>query len=180
MVKLPVIVGFGGINAAGRSSGHNGYRRMIIDALAAAEANQIRASLAALTGQLHKHGSNWIDAAGDTVDLQDYIRIHGAELERGSLIRRVEKNLFDPDHLLFHKKASLAAANGEAFKFEIAKKQVPHPLPSGWSIHQEGSAGEGKISISAGENLDVLLRSYRSAKVNSAGQLPTGFDPATL
>ena len=180
MVKLPVIVGFGGINAAGRSSGHNGYRRMIIDALAEAEANQIRASLAALTGQLHKHGSNWIDAAGETVDLQDFIRSHGAELERGSLIRRVEKNLFDPDHLLFHKKASLAAANGEAFKFEIAKKQVPHPLPSGWSIHQEGSAGEGKISISAGENLDVLLRSYRSAKVNSAGQLPTGFDPATL
>ena len=180
MVKLPVIVGFGGINAAGRSSGHNGYRRMIIDALAEAEANQIRASLAALTGQLHKHGSNWIDAAGETADLQDFIRSHGAELERGSLIRRVEKNLFDPDHLLFHKKASLAAANGEAFKFEIAKKQVPHPLPSGWSIHQEGSAGEGKISISAGENLDVLLRSYRSAKVNSAGQLPTGFDPATL
>ena len=180
MVKLPVIVGFGGINAAGRSSGHNGYRRMIIDALAEAEANQIRASLAALTGQLHKHGSNWIDAAGETVDLQDFIRSHGAELERGSLIRRVEKNLFDPDHLLFHKKASLAAANGEAFKFEIAKKQVPHPLPSGWSIHQEGSAGEGKISISAGENLDVLLRSYRAAKVNSAGQLPTGFDPATL
>lgn len=180
MVKLPVIVGFGGINAAGRSSGHNGYRRMIIDALSAAEANQIRASLAALTGQLHKRGSDWIDATGEIVDLQAYISSHGTELERRSLIRAVETNLFDPDHLLFHKKASLANTNGEAFQFELAKKQLPHPLPSGWSMNQEGTSGEGKISISASENLDVLLRSYRSAKVNSAGQLPTGFDPATL
>ena len=29
----PVIVGFGGVNPAGRSSSHHGYRRMVIDEL---------------------------------------------------------------------------------------------------------------------------------------------------
>ncbi|HNF09694.1 MAG TPA: hypothetical protein PLX36_10580, partial [Pseudomonadales bacterium] len=33
MVRLPVIVGFGGINPAGRSSFHHGYRRLVLDVL---------------------------------------------------------------------------------------------------------------------------------------------------
>ena len=41
MVKLPVIVGFGGINAAGRSSGHNGYRRMM-EAMSHADSGKLR------------------------------------------------------------------------------------------------------------------------------------------
>ena len=48
MSKLPVIVGFGGINAAGRSSGHHGYRRMVIDALGETAACDTLNSLASL------------------------------------------------------------------------------------------------------------------------------------
>ena len=33
MSNLPVIIGFGGINASGRSSSHHGFRRLIIDHL---------------------------------------------------------------------------------------------------------------------------------------------------
>jgi acetoacetyl-[acyl-carrier protein] synthase len=180
MVKLPVIVGFGGVNAAGRSSGHNGYRRMVIDALPAAAAQQTRASLAALTGQLRRQDSKWIGGDGEPVDFQEFVASNAAQLDSESLIRKVEKNLFDPDHLLFHKKASLAAANAEAFQFELSPKQIPHPLPSGWSVDAGSVSKEGKVRVTASGNLDVLLRSYRSAKVNSAGQLPSGFDPATL
>ena len=31
MTALPVIVGMGGINAAGRTSFHQGYRRIVLD-----------------------------------------------------------------------------------------------------------------------------------------------------
>jgi acetoacetyl-[acyl-carrier protein] synthase len=37
--RLPVIVGFGGVNAAGRVSFHHAYRRMVIDALGEAESD---------------------------------------------------------------------------------------------------------------------------------------------
>ena len=36
-MRLPVIVGMGGVNAAGRSSDFQNYRRMVIELLPAAE-----------------------------------------------------------------------------------------------------------------------------------------------
>ena len=33
MAKIPILVGLGGVNAAGRTSGDHGYRRTVIDAL---------------------------------------------------------------------------------------------------------------------------------------------------
>ena len=51
MTKLPVIVSFGGINAAGRSSGHNGFRRLIFDQTNAQTQKATLQQLAALTGQ---------------------------------------------------------------------------------------------------------------------------------
>ena len=50
MAHLPVIVGFGGVNAAGRSSFHHGYRRLVIDALSDSKAALTLNSLASLMG----------------------------------------------------------------------------------------------------------------------------------
>ena len=44
MSRLPVIVGFGGYNAAGRSSFHHGFRRMVIESLPAAERQETAVS----------------------------------------------------------------------------------------------------------------------------------------
>jgi acetoacetyl-[acyl-carrier protein] synthase len=46
--RLPVIVGFGGINPAGRSSGHHGYRRLVYDQLASGKQQSTLNALAAL------------------------------------------------------------------------------------------------------------------------------------
>ena len=48
--NLPVIVGFGGVNPAGRLSFHHGYRRMVIEALPQDTADGTWAALAGLTG----------------------------------------------------------------------------------------------------------------------------------
>ena len=48
--RLPVIVGFGGINGAGRASGHHAYRRLVQDALPAATRQRSLAALAQLMG----------------------------------------------------------------------------------------------------------------------------------
>ena len=42
MKPLAVIAGIGGINAAGRSSAHHGYRRSVIDVLGESLANLMR------------------------------------------------------------------------------------------------------------------------------------------
>ena len=46
MTALPVIVGMGGINAAGRTSFHQGYRRIVLDALNAQDRSETCLGLA--------------------------------------------------------------------------------------------------------------------------------------
>lgn len=180
MAKLPVIAGFGGINAAGRSSGHHGYRRMVLSGLPASRVQQTHASLAALTGNLRKAGSQWVDATGDSVDYAQQLQRLAATLEQGTLIRQLENTLFDPTQLLVHHKINLAAGADTPFAFEIRRKHLPDPIPPGWSIADEAGSGEDILKIEVTAHFDALLQGYRSATVNSAGQLPTGFDPALL
>lgn len=180
MARLPVIAGFGGINAAGRSSGHHAYRRMVLDALPQHRAQQTYASLAALTGRLSKADGEWKDGAGESVNLDSYIAEISASLDQATLIRQLEQNLFNPDELLFHKRAKLSAAGEQPLQFEIRQKDLPTPLPPGWSITENGEDSKAKVRVTVSDNFEVMLQCTRKAAVNSAGQLPGGFDAAAL
>jgi len=180
MANLPVITGFGGINAAGRSAGHHAYRRMVLDALPAEKAKNTRLSLAALTGKLRFEDGQWFASNGETVELDTYLSSISDQLDDQSLVRELEQNLFDPNHLLFHRKASVASSDGDSLQFELSKKHLPNPLPPGWSVSDSEDRSSNKLAITATENFDVLLQCYRKSSVHSAGQLPSGFDPATL
>ena len=72
MSRLPVITGFGGISPAGRSSGHHGFRRLVIDALPAAQASETWQSLARLMGV----------ADSGSAEARTHMRAH-------SLVRRI-------------------------------------------------------------------------------------------
>ena len=50
VTALPLIVGFGGINAAGRSSDHQAFRRLVMDALTSSEKIRTINQIGALTG----------------------------------------------------------------------------------------------------------------------------------
>jgi len=180
MANLPVIVGFGGINPAGRSSGNHAYRRMVLDQLALDSANQTLASLASLTGQLSCENGIWLDASKQAVDLNKYLLQQADTLKKNTLIRQLERNLFDPAQLLFHKRANLAASGEKPFEFSLKRKQLPDQLPPGWTITSNSSDPTDRVGISASDSFDVLLKCYREAPVNSAGQLPSGFDPSSL
>lgn len=178
MARLPVITGFGGINAAGRSSGHHGYRRMVIDALPSTQVQDTYNSLAALTGQLKKQDGKWLDSEGAEVQLSEYLAQLGPALKQGTLIRQLENNLFDPDLLPYLRNASLGSTSDEALEFKLRAKDLPSPLPAGWSVSEVDS--EGRVQVSAADKFDVALKCSRATAVHSAGQLPSGFDPSAL
>ncbi len=177
MAGLPVIIGFGGINPAGRSSLHHGYRRLILDELPLADAMQTRSSLAGLMGLLQHKDGKWLDAAGETVDLHNYLQSIDPVLKAGTLVRKLEKNLFDPDQLLFHKRATLHADNDQPVTFLIKRQQLPDQIPLGWLI---SDAGQGQVRVEVPIALNILTENFRRSPVNSAGQLPSGFDPKDL
>ena len=61
MSSLPVIVGFGGFNAAGRSSFHHAYRRMVIESLPANERQETMLGLATMMKLVRFESGNYID-----------------------------------------------------------------------------------------------------------------------
>jgi len=178
MARLPVITGFGGINAAGRSSGHHGYRRMVIDALPSDQVQATYNSLAALTGQLKKSEGKWTDGNSVEVNLDEYLAQLGPTLKQGTLIRGLENNLFEPDLLPYLRNAALGPTSDQPLGFMLRKKDLPTPLPAVWSVSDPDL--EGRVRVSTAENFEVSLKCSRETAVHSAGQLPSGFDPAAL
>lgn len=156
--RLPVIAGFGGVNAAGRVSFHHAYRRLVIDAIGEAERNRTYSSLAALMRLQDDPGAAATRA---------YIDAH-------TLIRKIE--LFDVDQVLCHKSARVRGEAG-ALSFVLSKKHLPEQIPPGWQVHD---AGDGNCRVDVAEGTDVLFPDRRRSRVSCAGQVPTGFDPAAL
>ncbi|MFB0990340.1 MAG: beta-ketoacyl synthase, partial [Porticoccaceae bacterium] len=67
---LPVIVGFGGFNAAGRSSSHQAFRRMVLESLPPSEQHSTIASLACLMGLVRAEGESYIDTQGAELTIE--------------------------------------------------------------------------------------------------------------
>jgi acetoacetyl-[acyl-carrier protein] synthase len=156
---LAVIAGFGGINAAGRSSGHHGYRRSVIDVLDEDRATATVLSLAAL---MHIEGE--IDA-----DKRRHILEH-------TLVRGLERSFIDPARVPWNLKARLSAGHGPV-SFTMSQRDLPARLPPGWTV--VGSE-DGNVHVDISRDAPILLPVTRALEVSAAGQLPTGFDPKAL
>lgn len=177
MTRLPIIVGFGGINSAGRSSHHHGYRRLVYDALPESAQLTTLKSLALLTGELQNTDDGWINATGSNVDPDTFVKANANHLIGCTLIRQLEDNLFDPQKIYHQTLGKLSRAGSQELCFKIKNKHFPTPLPESWQVTEQ----DEKFSVvSIPEDMDVLLPSFRPSLINSAGQLPSGFDPAAL
>ncbi len=155
MRALPVITGFGGVSAAGRSGGHHAYRRMVIDALSDAQAQQTWQDLAALTG--HAADPAW--------------------LASNTLVRRIGPELFDTEQVPMNRRLRLQPGQGSEQVFVLKNMMLPETLPAGWQV----TPFDDKHSVVTVQgDLEVLLPDARAVTVRSAGQLPTGFKPDAL
>lgn len=177
MAHLPVITGFGGINAAGRSSGHNGFRRLVFDKLS----SDLRAStlqqLATLTGQLRHDQGLWRDANNAEVNVGEFLRANEELLLANSLIRKINDADFDPTQIPYHQRAVLGGADTAGLEFTLRKRDLPSPLPAGWQL-KDLPEDDSSVHVTTNAPVPVMLHSARQAEVNTAAQLPGGFDPA--
>ena len=156
MKKLPVIVGFGGINSAGRSSFHHSYRRMVHDALTEQQVAPMFKGLASIMGK------------ADDSDRQDMLD--------HTLIRKIEKQTIDLENTKTHKRTKLQSG-AEAIKFQTKKRQLPTNLPENWKVED---AGAGLVNVSIEGEMDIMTYDDYTPAVTSGSQLPTGFDAAKL
>ena len=176
MSYLPVIVGFGGFSAAGRSSGHHAYRRMVMESLPAQERQETLAGLAVMMGLVKYENSHYQDEHGKQLTPEQIESEYGDAILDGTLIRRIEKTYFDVDAAHWQKNAVLGAGN-EPLVFDMRRRDLPEPIPASWQLKD---IDEDRVRVSAPGGLEVKFDSYRELPVKSAGQLPRGFDPGAL
>jgi len=155
--RLPVIVGFGGISGAGRSSGHHALARMAYSAVPEAVQRRTLDSLAALMGLESARGRD------------RYILDH-------TLIRRLEKNHFDADAVSWNRRFP-TQSNGRPVNFDIARKHLPDTIPPDWRVTPTSVT---HVNVQILGQQDFLLPTHREFEVKAAGQLPTGFEPGEL
>ena len=159
MSTLPLIIGLGGVNPAGRVSADHAFRRIVIDALGSGDAADTYASLVGLMA-----------LEGDPADeaTRRYIRDH-------TLIRRIEA--FDPADITVHRAATIGATGDGALQFLVPRRHLPESPPADWAVKPRA---DGSMEVSVPQGADVLFPDRRVSRVTSAGQAPTGFDPGRL
>lgn len=175
MSQLPVIVGFGGINPAGRASFHHAYRRLIIDKLSQETRTETLMDLAILTGLATLKNGTYKTQNNEYASRQELVAALEPQLLDSTLIRRIEPSAFDVNKVTFNKPASLGSS--EKFKFKLRKRQMPLHIPTNWQVTE---AGHGVFDIEVSGDLGVILPDHKTAPVQSAGQLPSGFAPGKL
>lgn len=155
--RLPVIVGFGGINAAGRASGHHAYARMTHSAQPTMQRSRTLDSLATLMG-LEGGEAN-----------QQFILDH-------TLVRRIENSHFNPDVVSWNQRLPTDGDTQPA-SFDLERKYLPDVIPAHWVIK---GTSVTHVNVQIVGPQDFLLPTHREFDVKSAGQLPTGFEPGKL
>jgi acetoacetyl-[acyl-carrier protein] synthase len=155
MLKLPVIVGLGGINAAGRSSGWHSYKRMVCDVLSQQVLQDTWNDLACRMG----------------VDLNsDYL----TEIKQGTLVRKIVA--FDIDNVQINYPAHVSMST-QAPKVAFKKSKIP-PKFAQYNYKEDELTHDVEVELH--ENLDILIPDTHTLAVSSGGGIPTGFDPGAL
>ncbi|MGJ8514880.1 Beta-ketoacyl-acyl-carrier-protein synthase FabY [Carnimonas sp. R-84865] len=174
---LPVIVGMGGISPAGRTSGHQAYRRTVLEALPEQQRHHTLLGLASLMGLAQRDDQgNWADSEGKPCSAADIITQHSDYISRHTLIRRTEEPAFGDAGIPANRATTLNLA--EPIEFTLRKRDFPETPPAEWEVSEVDSR-HVKVRVPAGD-FSVLLPDHRKPLVNSAAQLPTGFEPTAF
>lgn len=173
--RLPVIVGFGGYNAAGRSSFHHGFRRTVIESMDLRARQETLAGLAVMMKLLQVLDGNYQTIDGTALSLAEIDSRFAEQILASTLVRRIELQHLDVDAAHWQKNISVSGASGTPLSFISNRKQLPEPLPANWSV-EELNATEVRVTLH--DNCDFKVDSYRALPVKSAGQLPSGFEPS--
>lgn len=170
---LPVIVGFGGYNAAGRSSSFQSYRRTVLESLPTSEQNKTIVGLACLMGLVKKQEGHYVTSDGDQLGAAGVEERFRESVLNGTLIRKTA--LFDPSCVAENRRIVFQQDEPGGVLFSMAKRDLPHQPPADWQITE---CGEGRVEVRSTQMSEFLVQSNYALISQASGQLPTGFKPS--
>lgn len=173
MSHLPVIVGFGGYNAAGRSSFHHAFRRTILASLDNQKRVKTLLSLATLMKLVTHQDGHYIDGDSIPMSAEQVADKYQTTIEQNTLIRRIHAEYFDVEAVPGFNDVTLNS--DEHSVFTLNRRDIPNPVPNNWVVQ---TLDDSTVKVSISGSLSIKMESFRKFEVQSAGILPTGFIPA--
>jgi acetoacetyl-[acyl-carrier protein] synthase len=173
MSQLPVIVGFCGYNAAGRSSFHHAFRRTILASLDEHKRVKTLLSLATLMKLVRHEDGHYLDAENTPMSAAQVADKYQTTIEQNTLIRRIHAQYFDVDAVPGVNDVMLNSDDHSVFT--INRRDMPNPIPKNWVVK---TLDDSTVKVSISGSLSIKMESFRKFDVQSAGILPTGFIPA--
>ena len=177
MLNLPVIVGFGGINSAGRSSFHHGFRRILYEQLSDHDLEETFTSLAIMMGLVSYHDKKLFNLSNYEISSKWILSNLKDEILDNTLIRKIHSNVFDPDKVLFNKSMEFQPVADSPMTVKLKRKDLPDEVPENWEISEFAGSDGDLVLVKIHGSLNFLLPNLKKLLVQSAGQLPTGFNP---
>ena len=178
MSNLPVIIGFGGINAAGRTSSHHGYRRLIVDHLDTQSRLDTMTDLATLTNKAtFYNGLYHLTGQEQGLTQVQLAELLGQQLKDATLIRAIRPEAYDIHQLVLNKAAEIKPASGDCTCIRMRKRHLPNRLPDNWQVT---SVDGDTVEVTISGTFSAILPDTKRAPVSAAGQLPDGFEPSSL
>lgn len=173
MSHLPVIVGFGGYNAAGRSSFHHAFRRTILASLDKQKRVKTLLSLATLMKLVTHQNGHYIDGDNTPMSPEQVADKYQTTIEQNTLIRRIHAEYFDVEAVPGVNDVTLNS--DEHSVFTLNRRDIPNPVPNNWAVQ---TLDDSTVKITISGSLSIKMENFRKFDVQSAGILPTGFIPA--
>ena len=172
MNRLPVIVGFGGYNAAGRSSFHHGFRRTVLNSLDNTKRIKTLLSLATMMKLVSHQDGHYVDDDGIPMSAEQVADKYQTTIEQNTLIRRIHDAYFDVDAAPSVK--DLKLNSDEDSVFTINRRDVPKPMPSNWTVE---TRDDSVVTVRIAGGLSVKMESFRKFEVQSAGIYQPALSP---
>jgi acetoacetyl-[acyl-carrier protein] synthase len=176
MARLPVIVGFGGYSAAGRSSFHQAYQRIVLDKLSADKKAETIAGLAVMMKLVTVKGSEYVTDEGEHLSRTELVARFGDTVCESTLVRPINASYFDVNQVPQQQTISLDKTDQKTLCFELPKRKLPASIPDRWQVSE---LDERNVRVVVADSM-IRTASHYESSVHAAGQLPTGFDPADL
>ncbi|MEM7460838.1 MAG: beta-ketoacyl synthase, partial [Pseudomonadota bacterium] len=142
-MRLPIIVSMGGVNAAGRTSGFQSFRRMVLDQLPQQDQIETLCGLAVMMKLVTANADGSFSASDtdtdQTLSSEEVAHRYRDHVLQGTLVRRVEPSHFDVDQLYWQSNASLESDQGP-MSFVMARDKLPLTLPESWTVEDKDDA----------------------------------------
>ena len=156
MKPIPLIVGFGGLSAAGRSAFHIAYNRLVIEEIDKSDKLQTFASLAIMMNLVNYEKEQFYTLEKKKISLEEIEQKYGDYIKKNTLLRKIPKKEFAKDSIFQNSKIKITSSAFQQIKAFSQNQSLDIPV----------------------EEIEVFLPTKKPSKVMCAGCLPTGFEAA--